>query len=221
MATKTNIDQKLQYVRHVTVFYAYIFIVWGFYRLLIQFPEVIEETIVKPLIWLVPVYILVKREGSDRSLLGLNANRIFPAIYGMLTLGFIFAVAAMVVNYLKYNGFYFASNVGQGLFVVSLGLSIITAITEEIAFRGYLFGRLQGIVQKEWLANGITSVGWLFVHFPNALFNWGFNTQELVIYSILVFGFSLAATFMYARTKTIIAPVLLHILWQWPIILFR
>jgi membrane protease YdiL (CAAX protease family) len=38
---------------------------------------------------------------------------------------------------------------------------------------------------------------------------------------IVIFLFSIGTTFVFLRTKNIIAPILLHVLWQWPIILFR
>ena len=40
----------------------YLLIVWGFYRFLFQLPETIEEIFIKPVVWLLPVFFLLRSE---------------------------------------------------------------------------------------------------------------------------------------------------------------
>jgi len=56
---------------------------------------------------------------------------------------------------------------------------------------------------------------------PVAIFDWKLDIVSLFIYFILTFAFAVGSSFVFARSRNIISPILLHILWQWPIILFR
>jgi hypothetical protein len=66
-------------VKHITVLAAYILIVWGFYRFLFKLPEEIEEIIVKPLLWLVPVFILLRKEKLGLTSIGITSKNLFPS----------------------------------------------------------------------------------------------------------------------------------------------
>lgn len=212
---------KLTYFKHALSYYAYLLVVWGFYRLLFQAPAPIEELIVKPLVWLLPLYFLVRKEKAKLSSLGITFHNFLKVAYWVLALGIVFTFFAIVVNYFKYNSPNFAGNITANATWMALGLSIITAISEEVAFRGYLLTRLLENVKSKLNANLIISVGWALIHLPIAIFDWRLAPMELAVYSLIVFMFSVGATFVFLRTRNIIAPILLHVLWQWPIILFR
>jgi len=208
-------------LKRVIVFYAFLFVTWGFYRFLFQFPEEVEELIIKPLVWLGPIVLISKKEKLKLSDLGFRGDNFFAVVYFMLTLGFLFSIAALSVNFLKYERLNFGARLGEGVFLTSLTLSFVTAFSEEIAFRGYIFGRTLKYLKNEWLANFLTSAGWVLIHLPVAVFNWKLATGDILLFLILISTFSVGATFVYARTKNIAGPILLHVLWQWPIILFR
>src|SRR3989344_6375667 len=123
---KTN---ELVYLKHAVGFFAYLFVVWGFYRLLFQAPEPFEELLVKPVVWIIPTYYLLKKEKENLKSIGFQSENFFGVIYFVLMLGFIFSAFAFVINYLKYDGFNFAANIGQTGFVWALVLSFFTAIS--------------------------------------------------------------------------------------------
>ena len=212
---------NFKYLKHAISFYAYLLVVWGFYRLLFQAPAPLEEIIVKPVVWLIPLFVLLRREKASLSSIGVVFNNFFKVIYFVLSLGFIFSIFAVVVNYLKYDGLNFAANLGEVTFMGAIGLSFITAIVEEITFRGYLLTRLMAAVKSELTGNLVISTGWALIHLPIAILDWKLEPSALLIYIAVVFLFSLGTTFVFLRTKNIAAPILLHVLWQWPIILFR
>ena len=95
------------------------------------------------------------------------------------------------------------------------------AFTEEIVFRGYIFTRLLHALKKELNANLITSFGYALINLPIAIFVWKSGPQGSVTYFLLTFMFGVGAAFVFARSKNILAAILLHIFWEWPIILFR
>ncbi len=208
-------------IKHATVLAAYLLIVWGFYRLLFKLPEEIEELIIKPIVWLLPVIYLVRKEGGNLSSVGITTKKLFPAIYFTLALGAVFAIEAIIINFVKHNGFEFTANIGEKVVLTSLGISFVTAFSEEVSFRGYLFNRVWGALDNEWLANITTSIVWALVHVPIAIFVWKLSLSSSLIYLLLTALFGVGSAFVFARTRNVFSSILLHVLWQWPIILFR
>ena len=208
-------------IKNATVFAAYLLIVWGFYRLIVKLPDEIEELILKPIIWLVPLVFLLKKEKMGISSLGITLKNLFPAVYFSLGLGARFALEAVVLNYTKYGNFVFAANIGEKFILSSIGLSFATAFSEEIAFRGYIFNRVWKALGNEWVANLTTSVAWGLIHVPVVIFVWKLNFSATVIYLLLTTLFGVGSAFVFARTKNVFSSILLHVLWEWPIILFR
>lgn len=200
----------------------YLLIVWGFYRFLFQLPEHIEELFIKPIVWLVPVFYLVKKEREGLDSLGITIKGLFPAVYYALGLGAFFVMEALIINFVKYGGeFNLGANIGNLPLLPALGLSFATAISEELAFRGYIFTRVLKFIKNEVYSNLLTSVFWAMIHVPITIFVWKLDFTAAVTYLVLTAIFGVGSAFVFARTKNIVSPILLHVLWQWPIILFR
>lgn len=212
---------KTVLVKHSTILAVYLLIVWGFYRFLFQLPETVEELFIKPATWLTPVFIFVNREKLGISSLGFTFKNLFPAVYYALGLGVIFAIEALIINMVKYGSINFGANIGSLPFTTSLGLSFATAFSEEVAFRGYIFNRLWLVMKNEWLANIISSAMWAAVHVPITFFVWKLDIGAAILYLILTTLFGIGSAFVFARTKNIFSSILLHVMWEWPIILFR
>jgi membrane protease YdiL (CAAX protease family) len=215
MVAKTTI------IKNVTVYSVYLILTWAFYRFLFRLPDQVEELVVKPIIWLAPVFWFVRKEGFGISSLGFTFKKLFPAIYLSIGLGSIFVAEGLLTNFLKYGGFNFGANLGSVPFMASLGLSFITAFSEETAFRGYIFGRLLMVFKNELVANVIQTLLWTAIHIPIVFFVWGYGLSQGIVYLSLTALFGLGSAFIFARTRNIAGPVLLHVLWEWPIILFR
>ncbi len=208
--------------KRAVILSVYLLIVWGFYRFLFKLPDEIEELVIKPILWILPVLYLVKKEKESLSSIGITIKNLFPAVYYALGLGAFFVIEAIIVNFLKYGGqFNLGANIGELPLLPALGLSFATAISEEIAFRGYIFTRVWSFVKNELLANIMTSLFWALIHVPVTIFVWKLDFTASVTYLFLTTLFGVGSAFVYSRTKNIVSPILLHVLWQWPIILFR
>lgn len=209
-------------MKYALGFVTYLLIVWGFYRFLFQLPENVEELFVKPIIWLIPIFYLLKKEGSKLSSVGITSDNLFPAVYFALGLGVFFLLEAVVINFVKYGGsFNFGANIGSLPILASFGISFATAVSEEISFRGYVFTRIWAALKSEWLANIITSLLWGAIHMPITIFVWKLDFISAITYLFLTTLFGIGSAFVYGRTKNVFSSVLLHVLWQWPIVLFR
>ena len=208
--------------KYAVILSVYLLIVWGFYRFIFELPEPVEELFIKPIVWLIPVFYFLRKERESVTSLGVTFKNIFPSVYYALGLGAFFVMEALVINFVKYGGrFNLGANIGELPFLTSLGLSFATAITEELVFRGYIFTRVWKFLKNELTANIVTSVFWALIHVPITIFVWKLDFSASILYLMLTAVFGMGSAFIFARTKNILSPILLHVLWQWPIILFR
>ena len=215
MTAKTTI------LKNVTTYSVYLILIWAFYRFLFQLPDQVEELVVKPIIWLLPVIWFVKKEGFGLTSIGITFKNLFSSIYLSIGLGLVFVVEGLLTNYLKYGRFNFGANIGSMPLMVTLGLSFATAFSEEIAFRGYIFARLLMVFKSEFTANLIQTLLWTAIHIPIAFFVWGYTLPQGLVYLFLTAIFGMGSAFIFGRTKNIFGSIFLHVLWEWPIILFR
>jgi membrane protease YdiL (CAAX protease family) len=216
-----KLANKTLVIKNVTIYSVYLILIWAFYRFLFQMPDDVEELVVKPVLWLAPLFWFTKKEGFGIASLGITFKNLFPSLYLSIGLGAIFLAEGLLTNFLKYGHFNFGANIGTTPLMISLGLSFATAISEEIAFRGYIFGRLLLALRNEFGANVIQTILWTMIHIPIAFFIWKYTLAQGIVYLFLTAIFGLGSAFIYARTKNIAGSVLLHVLWEWPIILFR
>ncbi len=208
-------------IKNATIYSVYLLIIWTFYRFLFPLPDGVGELIVKPVIWLLPAFYLMRKEGLNLSSLGFTFKNLFPAVYLSLGLGSIFVLEGIFANFLKYGRFNFGANVGSMPLIFSLGLSFATAFSEETAFRGYIFSRLAISLKNEWAANIAQATIWTAIHAPIVFFVWNYTLPQAILYLFLTLVFGLGSAFIFARTKNVWGSILLNVLWAWPIVLFR
>lgn len=215
------VKSKAHLLKHATLLFTFLFLFWGCYRLIFKLPDELEEIVIKPLIWILPVIYLIRKERENLESIGVTFKNLFPAIYLSLFLGSIFALIGIITNYFKYGQLNFGANIGSAGIFASFALTFFTAISEEIIFRGYIFTRLWKALNNEWRANLITSIGWTLIHVPITVFVNKLGPTETIIYLFLTFIFGIGSAYIYGRTKNISSSILLHVLWEWPIKLFR
>ena len=211
-------------IKHVFSLFCFIFAFWSLYRYFPEiFPQWLEELIFKPLIWLLPTFWLVRQVEKEKLVsLGLTKKNLFPAIYWGVGLGVIFAAEGLVTNILKYQGLHLPELNYSPLSLIGLILlSFVTAFSEEIVFRGYIFTRLWRIWQNEWLANLVSAFLFALIHLPIGLFVLSYAPMIMIAYLFFVFVYGFGAAFVFGRSENILSAILMHVFWSWPIILFR
>lgn len=219
---------RLRSLKEVISLYAFIFVVWGFYRFLFKLPETVEELVLKPLVWLFPLWWILKGSGMAApsealKSVGWTSKNFFKSIYLAVGLGILFAAEGAIVNSIKYGGSFNFLEIpiaGPAL-LLALGVSLVTAVSEETVFRGFIFSRVWQVLGGEWKANFLTSLAWAGVHLPITAFVFRYSPEQMISFLLLTFLFGVASSFVFARTGNIASSVLLHVFWEWPIILFR
>lgn len=217
----TKLPSKTSIIKDITIYAAYLIVIWAFYRFLFKFPDQVEELVIKPVLWLLPLFYFLHKERAGLASIGITLKNLFPSVYLSLGLGSVFVIEGLLSNYLKYGHLNFGANIGSFPLMSSLGLSFATAFSEETAFRGYIYSRLATVLKGQWTANIIQTILWTAIHVPIAFFIWEYTLTQGIVYLSITAIFGLGSAFIFSRTKNIFGSILLHVLWEWPIILFR
>ena len=215
--------KEIKALRAVFSYFSFLLLAWGLYRYLFRFPENIEELVLKPLIWLGSLAWVVKKVEKKplSSLAAISKNWRQVAVFS-LGFGLLFVLEGLVINLIEYGQLGLVPwSYSLGQLAIVFFVSLATAVVEEYAFRGFIFYRLWKTWQKEWAANILTSVLFSLVHLPITIFVLHYNFFQLMAYSLIVFIYSLGSGFVFVQTETVLASVFLHVLWRWPVILFR
>jgi membrane protease YdiL (CAAX protease family) len=216
-------DAKIIKLRHVFGLFGYLLIVWGCYRLIFKLPDEVEEIALKPVLWLIPTFWLVYiTERRNLASIGWSFKNLFPSLYWGIGLGMVFAVEGILFNYIKYGQINFLAYPGTvTAFLWSIILSLITAISEETVFRGYILSRLSEALASENVALVLSAVLFSLIHIPMAVFTLHYPLMQLVTYLFLIFIFGLGSGWLFLRTRTVAASIITHSLWGWAVYLFR
>lgn len=208
--------------RNAVTLYAVLLVVWGFYRVFFRVDIWVEELVIKPIVWLGPLVYFLKKEKAGISTLGWVGTNLFKSIYISLGLGALFGGVALVSHFAKYGGKVSFSTFGldNNTLLLTLFVSFVTAIVEETVFRGYILTRLKEPLGETW-AILATTLMWAAIHLPVLIFVYHLGIGDLGLRFFLTAVFGLGSAVLFLRTGNIASSVLLHVLWSWPIILFR
>jgi membrane protease YdiL (CAAX protease family) len=102
-----------------------------------------------------------------------------------------------------------------------IGLGLVTAITEELVFSGYIFQKILHTNGSFWSSAILTAILFAVIHIPISIFVHNYNLVELISYLWLVVLVMMGNTWLMWKTNNVAAPILSHWLWGVAIFLFR
>lgn len=164
---------------------------------------------VKVLLWCIPAFFLIHRFESDMvvPLKPLFTTRFKWGGVGLYALVFLVFHAASV--FLKKQTVSF----GEINPAEMIGPVLFAGITEEAVFRGWLLNASLKKM-KEWQAIACNAVLFLVMHFPI----WLHGGQFGVIFTgggfLTVMALSVVFSYTFIQTRSLIPPILLHMLWN-------
>ena len=174
--------------------------------------ELIRSEIIKNLVWTVPAIILVKKFESD---MYIGLKEMFTTKINFLQILpiFILCIIYCLVAAFRSVGISIKESFGWSQIIIV----IFVGITEEMVFRGWLLNSTLKNADKEWkqwLAVGINSVMFLCIHFPIWIHDGVFftNFQSLAFMGIIILSFIFS--WLFIKTKNILVPVALHMLYD-------
>lgn len=179
-------------------------------------PRAIASAVTKIAVWIVPVIFLVKivEKSDPSSFLGLRNNIKKGLIWtGWVSIIFIsyFVVVNVIILEKNLN---FQIGFNQWLNTV-----LLVGITEEIVFRGFLLRKFVDSY-RFWIANTITSLLFVSIHFPIWFYKGLFEFPNILGSIISVFVLSIVFGFVYKKSNSLWSVIIIHSLYNLLVLLF-
>ncbi|MBI2405173.1 CPBP family intramembrane metalloprotease [Candidatus Gottesmanbacteria bacterium] len=202
--------------------WGWILLVWSLYRYFLKLPEWVDEFIAKPLVFVAPVlWYVTSREKRKLESLGITAKRFFRSFYIGLGFGFVFALEGVVANAMKYGGLKVnpIAAFGQyGFFLILL--SFATAFSEELLSRGFIFNRIWEKTKNLPYASFVSTILFVLLHVPILVTTLKFQGITLIVFLATDVVLGLANSLLFYNTRSLVAPILVHIFWNMTVALY-
>ncbi len=212
--------------RQVFIVWFIIFLVWAIYRAYFNLPESIDELVIKPLVFVLPVLAIVFiREKKKLSDLHVFPSRkdFFLDLYIGVIIGILFAFEGLAVNYLKYGQFSFSplfSVKADGGIIGFFIINLFTSLWEEILGRGYLYQRLYRLSANQMQSALISSFLFLLLHIPIMFTRLQLTGMSLLIYPVSILILGVTNCYLLTARKSLTLPILIHTFWNMTVALY-
>jgi len=204
-------------------FWAWQLLAWSLYRYFFRFSEPIDEFLIKPVVFILPVLWFVWHiEKRDVKTIGVTGKNFVKSVLIGCGFGLLFAGEAILANIFK-NGSLMLKPVPTALVYgipMLFILSLATSISEELLSRGFFFSRLYE-TSKNLIHSAVMST-LLFVafHIPILLTSLRFQGSTLILFFITSIVLGLTNSLIFYKTKSLVAPVLIHLFWNMTVAVF-
>lgn len=193
--------------------WAIILILWSLYRTKFQFPEWFDEFLAKPILFVLPVLIFIKRVEKTNILdsIWLSKKNIRKETKLSYLIGFLFLSTILVSNFFKYGSFVGNLSLSALKTIGYLALfSFATAISEEILSRGLILNKLYQESKNVYTSSAAATLLFIILHVPILFTNLKLSGFSLIFYIITLTILSLANSFIYLDRKNLSLPILIH-----------
>ncbi len=202
--------------------WAWILLAWALYRYFVHVPEWADEFIFKPLVFVAPVIWYVRtRQRQSLETIGLTAKNLFSSIYIGLGFGLLFAIEGVVTHAIKYGTWEVnpITAFGQyGFFLILL--SAATAFSEELLSRGFVFTRILNESKNLMYATFVSAVMFMMLHIPILVTMNKLQGVTLVLFFVTDFVLAVANSLLFYNTRSLVAPILVHVFWNMTVALY-
>ena len=212
--------------RQVFLVWFLIFLAWAFYRAKFILPEALDELIIKPLIFVVPVLFIVWiKENKPLKNLGLvfRPKAFMVDLYIGVVLGILLAVEGLFANYLKYGRFSFGpieSVLLAGGIGTFLLLNLVTSFSEEVFARGFLYNRLYKATREQFASAVVSSILFALIHLPIMFTRLHLTGNALLFYPLSIFTMGMVNSYLFSLRGSLVLPILVHTFWNMTISLY-
>lgn len=212
----------MNHLHRVVKAYIFLFMLWGVYRLLIRLPAEIEETVLKPLVFVGSV-LWVERPRSVvtffRGRWG-NGDSVRAIMLGT-AVGLWYFVLYAIASIISFGSIQVGSETSHALWLSVLFPGVLTSIWEEWTFTGYFLGEFQKILRNPWTARFVTSGLFTLTYLPILLFWYQFTGSVLLFQVLTIFVLGFVNATLMGVSKNLLAPILSHTFWGLAVVLMR
>ena len=221
---------KRRYIPHnnfmllIFYYYTYLFSSWSLYRFLTNFSEIVDELLFKPLIWLIPLIILIVsyEKRSITKSLGFDFSRAGrDVLFGIATALVLYGIV-LATRFIKFGSIIMNPHeLSIWSLWTAVFVSFATAVIEESVFRGFILTRLVHVLHSKLMANIVTTALFLLIHLPMYAFTQALNVMEITQILALSGIISFIDGYLFYHRRGIVAPILSHATWNFIALLFR
>ena len=212
---------------HISVYLIVFFIFWSVRELVIQpmFLSPLDSVdsafigeVIKLLTWTLPAVLLIRHFRDDMwiglkemftSKLQWSRDYIFAVVVICLL------VARPIQAWILHGELGFGSDFEPARLI---GGVLFVGITEELVFRGFLLNTFLTRMKMEY-AVALDAVLFVLIHYPIWIYR-GFDVSDIAISSIWVAVLSVGFAYSFIKTRNILVPIVLHMVWNFGIIVF-
>jgi len=181
-------------MKRLWYYYIYLLVVWGSFRYFVRLPEVIEELWFKPVLWLVPLFWWNMALKEKIMMFGKKWGE-------TLVLGAVVGIFYyLILKFKTLNNFNFDINL--------IGIALATAVTEELAFSGFIAGYLEKIQKGKWTNLLIVGLMTSIIRLPILLFIYQASGMELVGVLLVALVSGMINAWIRVRSDNVVGSVL-------------
>lgn len=208
-------------MRRILYFYLYLFIVWGIYRYTSDYSEIVDEFVVKPLLWLIPIAVIILFFEKRNVVHGIHLHfrTVFhDSLFGGIAGLFIFLVFLGSLYIQDGNITFNPHNYALWAIVPLLSIALARALTEEIAFRGFIQSRLKRDKHSHHWANIVTTCMFVAINIPVILAVK--NNPPIITFTqlALLTELSLIDGYLFHTRAGLLAPIISHTMWAFAVL---
>jgi hypothetical protein len=161
-------------------------------------------------------------EAKSGPALGLTSKNFFIRVYVGLGFGFVFALEGLAAHAIKYGGLKINPidafmQYGMGLLLL---LSLATAVSEELLSRGFVFTRILEKTKSLPVASLLSTLLFVLLHVPILVMSLKLQGMTLVLFFVTDIVLGLANSLLFYNTRSLVAPILVHIFWNMTVALY-
>lgn len=203
--------------------WALVLIIWSVYRTKFMLPAWLDEFVIKPLVFITPVYIFFQKVEPKAFLeaIWLNTNNLKKNLILSVVLGLFFAATIAFSRYTQTGVMpRILGNLSTAGFATALAITFATAVSEEILSRGFVVKRLYESSQNFFSSVFLGSVLFLILHIPIIMTNYKLTGSYLLIFMATEFFLSLINSIVFLEQKSLIPPILIHAFYNIAILMY-
>ena len=193
---------------------AVVFIIWSLYRYLFNWPIIVDELVIKAIVFALPVLVYVKLSHYSAIMDSFAPHLMKRGLLVGLAVAGIFGFAATILAFIT------QSAVPQPLalfsaeyFTWELLLALITSFFETLFFFSFVMLVVQDLYPRWSLLKQLLLVATIFVvfHLPNLLLN--FTGMDVLYQFLLLFALALGEGLWFSQRRNAYSLVMIQAIW--------
>jgi|SRR3989344_5509189 len=203
--------KTVSYTQKVLNVWAVILILWSIYRAKLALPEWFDEFIAKPLIFILPVYLFIRKveKGNFFSKIALRKENSIREFYYAIFIGISLLFVVIVAKLAQQEEL--AVNTKTILYAFAqFPFVFATAFSEEILARGFILKRLYGESHNIITSTFVASILFLIIQIPILFTNLNLTGNLIVLFIITDLILSFANSFIFLYRRSLIVPIFVH-----------